>query len=467
VVAASGIIAGFVIDNDTASRIIDGRILQDKYLAALQKVNPDILREIERRTLSHIQDVDNPHNIKLATLLDSVVEEILSPMLPGSVPSHNPSFVLDAGMINASTITTSRSTPITIVDSTGYIKRVEPNEIAVDYTDGKPAILVWPRHKNTILNSRPNENADVVAIGGAKINADILVAPDTSKNYISIQDNLLDEEHGCAFPIDVVLNEVHTTSFYISTTIKRYITISLASDQTRRATFDTLERKFINISVDITPHATSLLCGWYRLGITYRSTISGYDGLKICAHSELDSFSYSGLNTNIFSLFGVMHGDDYGMAPYIETIGSIGVCEETIYTLTLSETLPPQFTLSLDYATDSTWPETNILSLTDVLKFIQIGTENNLVFNGTIIHTVQMNFNTNHISNFAFSYSQSEKIMSKHSTGTRLTNTLSEPISVTTNNMSLGPFPGRVYGICIYPYPDDHKLLEFLTGEMS
>lgn len=467
VIASSGIISGFSIGGDTPSKTIDGGVLQNKYLIALQKISPDTLREIERRTLLHIQDIDNPHDIKLSTVLGSVVEEILSPILPGSIPEHDPSLVFDAGMCDESAITLTRSTPITIVDNNGYLKKVGPNKIAIDYADGKPSILVWPRHTNTILNSRTNENADVVAVGGMKINADILTAPDASMNYISIQDSLIDEEHGCAFPIDVISNSIHTTSFYILTPTHRYITISLTSDPAYRATFDTLERKFLNVGIDVTPHVSFLLCGWCRLGITYRSSISGYDGLKVCVHDELNLLSYLGLNTNILSLFGIMHGNDYGMAPYIETTGSIGVCEETVCTLMLPEALPPQFTVSIDYTTDSTWSETNILTLTDMLKFIQIGTENSLVFNDTIIRVIPMNFNTDRISSFAFSYSQSEKIMSKHSTGTRTAHILSEPISVTTNNIVLGPFPGRIYACTVYPYSDTDKLLEFLTGEMT
>lgn len=97
----SGTISGFTSnDNSLGETNISLQMLYEKIKAVestgATNYNPAILREL---LLQHISDTNNPHHDTFASLGFDISTDLVGSILPGTVPSRAPSYVLDAGVL--------------------------------------------------------------------------------------------------------------------------------------------------------------------------------------------------------------------------------------------------------------------------------------------------------------------------------------------------------------------------------
>lgn len=431
-----------------------------------QTFDPERFRDLETQILDHLQNLDNPHHDRIASLVSNVVDQILAPCLPGTAPSYGPCYGFVAELVSQLGVT-ARATEITVVDASGFLRTVGPNLPALDHSTGEPFVCLWPEHTNALDNSDVVTMTSAAAVNGRIYTPPMpgLLSPNRDTQYVVVEDLTSTAVHGYTFAVTAAPGEEWTSSLFVTALnpLLRYLILDCPDDPRIHLTLDLTTGVMTSASAEVIGHAVKLGCGWWRIGAQYVVGATPVTGLRLLGAKTPDTPAYTGLITNMFAVYGPMHSPGPGLAPYIPTSSGPVTRGATQLALDVSG-LANRDTgmLALGYvAHKSLTPRRSVLMAFEDISLTCTADEVEVAMR-EVVHVHPLT--SGEPVSVALSYGSTAR-SSRHSgvgrQDTRGAFAALEPGEA----MVFGPFHGGLHNATLYGEADAAKSLEFLIGE--
>jgi len=420
----------------------------------LNTLDPKKLEDFKRTIMTHIQDTNNPHHIKLSDLTDDFVKHLFSDFMPGEPLTAQPTYSLMALTAPINNVTCLRQGNVNIINEAGYIEQVGSDELAIDYGTGFPSLITWESRTNLIPNNSIKHPPELTFLNSEEaVLLPNIKSPDVVVTPLSITTAQVNDVHGMEFtPIGTPGNR-YTTAFYYYPHRKGYLFLTYGD---AKAVYDITNNAVVALSQNTNIHIHTLANGWLDISFDYPFLLN--TTLKI-TYSDTILETYDGEpEMLIFSITGLRHMQGKGLCPYIKTTNGPASITGSSIVLPSFVKLPSQGTLVFDL--DGAMPETDRVLL-------QIGSLNVITITPTaVICSIGGNLiiqNTSTLKRIVFSYGSNGMLL--RTSGN--TNTLiATPIQhLSTLSPTINSFPGNLLEFTIYPQEANLMNADFLVKE--
>lgn len=499
--AATGSITGFTEINLNPDGTVADAMPAPKFSAAeflhrimeLRKdLSPEARHALETIIDNHRLNTNNPHDVTLADIEGGIIEDMIAPYFPGTVPVDTPVLHAVADLVEfLEGISVARSTETTKIDSSGKLVTVPINEISVDYcNDGMPMISLWPARTNLNIQS------DAVSAIAGDVNSGrwlsesgsstqaasdgSILGPDETDRCVVYSDSAVNAMFGSAFRrLDVTAGTIYTSSMFLLPLGAGYATLKLYDMTNIGATMDDgveIANSQIEINLgtgEVISEGTAIrevyvqrqASGYLRIGVEYEAPVTGLMSLHAYGHIAAGTPTYVGTGIQLFSVFGLQHCAGVGLSPYIPTTGAPVVCTGTVLTVAAGSKLrSTEGMLNMEWLSTNTEGPLSFLSVGGLLTINVDGTTHITDYRGEATFTDTLV--AGEMTGQAISFSPT-KIATRSSGNAR--NDLVGAFSQldASHDLVFGPIPGYLRSVTVYPMKEDAQTLDYLVGEID
>lgn len=407
---------------------------------------------------------------------------LFSEVLPGTPPSVLPTTAYDAQFGIPFGATTSRNTPISVLDRNGNLSIVPANTVAIDYSTGIGSFPLYGSRTNLIVPSDPRLQVSTNILGATSFTSPrgtLNVGPDGTPCLVLVESLNL-EIHGyeTQITIDNAVEYTDTVFIYpfsntggITLYLNNYTNIAIMVDLSTYAVTTS--------DPSVIGYAQPFPNGWIRIGIQY--IISGLaapiTSILVIAKTPTAVLGqealYPGTGANLFGVFGLQHVAGCGMSPYIPTTTTVESHDATSITIPFVMGSSSNGLLAVSYEHAKTVSVNPRILLTlenqNIKIFMQSNQTNATTINAdTSTTTVTATDAFDQFLKLAFSYSPTQNELAITNVPKIIVAGTVPAVTIGSTNLILGdhtnPFDGSVSTFVIYPISDTNGQLEYLVG---
>jgi len=470
--------------------------MMQRFARLRQDLNPTHLQFILDKIDTHILQDGAVHDLEPADLSDETLTQMVELMFPGTVPDAGPSIAFMAELATfGHDLTLTRNGAIWVTDASGILVEVATDEVAIEHgIDGSPMIPMWPARTNAFIRSGVTAALAHVAdtttsrlreTGEATLSASLggIEAPDGSGDALICVAGTDSGVHGAVMlsvgvsPSSQVIN---VTSAFILPLEAEYVTLQMV-DTTATANLIDYWAVINLLTGEVVSKGEQIgavyvakhpLSGWMRIGLEYRIALGNSGlGLSILGHHDVGGVVYDADGEDLFAIFGLSHTYGSGLAPFIATNGSAVTVGATTLTLnggSLVSNTTGMILVDWHGYHNTPWSP-GVHGGTSLLKIDGVPLMT-LTFTGLNVGVGAIkssgSYENNSPASHALSYDP-ERII--HKTFGQPKETVGGTVPAFTGDhiFTLGPVPGYLKGLQVYPVADLRNVVNFLVGETN
>lgn len=452
-----------------------------KYLQTyLTKAGPEGLKRLAKTISTHVDNFQNPHHDTFADLNGDLLKDFLAKILPGVPPSREALFAFKASnefMFSILPFTVARASAMNVIDRQGFLRYVDANVPAIDWSNGYPVIPCWGEKTQLIDEMTITENQNFT-LKGTSYTYDTRtgIVPQNVTTQVCLVEDTTQNEHGFVYsdPTNLAIGSEYTFSIFVNPARRSgSFTLSTLSG---RVAFAISTRTFLTPDSGVIGHINDLPNGWLRIGIQFIATsvadevVFSYIRDEFATLDQYDSASYAYMGTTskpIAYLYGPQVTTGPGMCPVIQPPDTLAA---SVVTIPAFETALPSSTGMLTFSYDAV--PSLLTSRTESL--MTAGSDFSATISGnTLTTTVGVTtpptaFTADvaqGLQYYGLSYSLNA-LKFKHTGSTKSTVNISQSSATavdTINALTFGSFSGGLHAASLYPIEDTTSMLEFLT----
>lgn len=468
----SGSLTGWSIDTTpgTTGRVNSLTRTQEQLAELRRALSVDGAEAAEAALLAHLADTNNPHHISLRDVDLDVSTELLPRLTPGTLPDHAPVFAYAAEFPDPHGWSVTRATPMTLLNAAGYTITHPTNTVAIDHRYGLPLVALHPACTNQLVSTDVTAGVGS-AVGGSLVDGGSRRTPARDTQHRLVREDTSTGAHGYSVALTADNGVEHTTSLFVYPLIAGgVLRLSLPGVHGAVGWVDLSTGATSASSTGLIVHAVRLANGWWQIGVQYLA--SGTSGAWVVAWCpDSATSSHTGTERDLFLVWLPQHVTGApGLGPLLATSGGPASCDASVLTLALdADRLNPEAgCLLLEHVLMPSLtglPSRPLANLDDALVVALNGSLLTVTDNRSdppVVHSVSTPRHT--LARTAVSYA-GDAVCSMTSGAPKLSTPGSYAALGSQATLTLGPVPGYLSLLALYPEADTNRLVQFLIGE--